>query len=185
MMPSVFLLPAGFLQVGRMDRVQRGAMNTNQKVQLTEEGLKKLQEELDHLRTVERVDVSQRIKEAKEGGDISESGEYEDAKQRQGFVEGRIRELERLLAHAEVIDRSDAVSGVVGLGSRVTVDERGERDTYTIVSRAEAGRGANGELRISTDSAVGAALMGKKVGQVVTARTPNGGEIKLKIVAVE
>lgn len=160
-------------------------MNTNQRVQLTEEGLKKLQEELDHLRNVERVDVSQRIKEAKEGGDISESGEYEDAKQRQGFVEGRIRELERLLAHAEVIDRSDAVSGTVGLGSRVTVEEGGERDTYTIVSGAEAGRSANGELRISKDSAVGSALMGQKVGTVVSVTTPNGSKLQYKIVSVE
>lgn len=158
-------------------------MSINGPVRLTEDGLRTLQEELDHLRTTERAVVSERIKEAKEGGDISESGEYEDAKRHQAFVEGRIRELERLLANAEVI-RASAGNGVVTLGAKVTVEEDGERDTYTIVNRAEAGRSKNGETRISSESAVGAALLGKKVGNRVTVSTP-GGAITLTIVTIE
>jgi transcription elongation factor GreA len=159
-------------------------MSNSQRVQLTPQGLQALQEELDYLRTVERAKVSERIKEAKEGGDISESGEYEDAKQHQAFVEGRIRELERVLAKADLIDPSSAQAGVVALGSRVTVEEDGRRDTYTIVSGAEAGR-KNGEIRISSESKVGAALLGRKVGDDVSVLTPGGQTIALRIVSVE
>lgn len=157
---------------------------SGERVRLTPQGLQTLQEEFDHLRTVERAHVSERIKEAKEGGDISESGEYEDAKQHQAFVEGRIRELERLLARAEVLDVSTSSNGVVTLGSRVTVDENGEHDTYMIVNRAEAGRGKSGEIRISNESIVGSALLGHKVGDQVQVTTP-GGTVTLDIVAVE
>lgn len=156
----------------------------SERVRLTEAGLAALKQELEHLYTVERPLVSERIKEAKEGGDISESGEYEDAKQRQAFMEGRIRELERVLARAELIDPSATKAGTVGLGSRVTVDEDGQRDTYMIVSAAEAGRGKNGEVRISNQSIVGAALLGHKVGEQVRVETP-GGSVSLKIVSVE
>ena len=159
-------------------------MSTNERVQLTPEGLQKLQDELQRLLTVDRPHVSQRIQEAKEGGDISESGEYEDAKQQQGFIEGRIREIEQILSRAVVIDSSNRARGVVGLGSKVTVEEDGQRDTYTVVNRAEAGRSGNGEIRISDESAVGKALLGKKVGQNVIVETP-GGSITLKIVDVK
>lgn len=159
-------------------------MSNNERVRLTEQGLRALQDELDYLRNVERTKVSERIKEAKEGGDVSESGEYEDAKQHQAFVEGRIRDLERLLARAETIDDSTRQNGVVDLGARVTVDEEGRRDTYMIVSRAEAGRGKNGEVRISNESSVGAALLGHRVGERVQVKTP-GGIVSLTIVSVE
>ena len=159
-------------------------MSNNTDVRLTEQGLRALREELDQLRTVERPIVSERIKEAKEGGDISESGEYEDAKRRQAFVEGRIRELERLLSRAQVIDPSSQRRGVVTLGSRVTVEEDGTRDTYTIVNKAEAGRGKNGEIRISNESIIGGALMGRKVGDSVSVSTP-GGSVSLTVVSVE
>ncbi|MEJ7652499.1 MAG: transcription elongation factor GreA [Chloroflexia bacterium] len=159
-------------------------MNSSNRVQLTEQGLKNLHEELHHLDTVERPNVSERIKEAKEGGDISESGEYEDAKRHQAFVEGRIREIEHLLAHADVIDDSKRTAGVVSLGSTVTVEEDGQRDTYMIVNRAESGRNKNGEIRISDVSIVGNALLGRKVGDKVKVETP-GGAVALTVVAVE
>ncbi|MBA2363450.1 MAG: transcription elongation factor GreA [Chloroflexia bacterium] len=159
-------------------------MSSTERVPLTQQGLDDLQTEVDHLRTVERTRVSERIKEAKEGGDISESGEYEDAKRAQAFLEGRIREIERVLAKADLIDPMSAQQGLVTLGSKVTVDEEGERSTYTIVSAAESGR-KNGEMRISNQSKVGAALLGRRVGERVPVATPNGETIKLTIVSVE
>lgn len=158
---------------------------SNNPVRLTAEGLNDLQAELDHLRTSERAVVSERIKEAKEGGDISESGEYEDAKRHQAFVEGRIRQLERLLANAETIESTMVQSGVVQLGSTVTVEENGQQDTYTVVSRAEAGKGKNGIMRISNESAVGSALLGRRVGETVAIKTPSGEDISLKIVELQ
>ena len=158
-------------------------MTNTQRVQLTEQGLQSLQEELENLRTVERAKVSERIKEAKEGGDISESGEYEDAKRAQAFVEGRIKELERTLARAEVIDPAAARAGVVTLGSKVTVEDPAGPATYRVVNAAEAGR-KNGEIRISNQSKVGAALLGRKVGDTVPVSAPQG-EITLTILSVE
>lgn len=159
-------------------------MSSTERVRLTQQGLDDLHTELDHLRTVERARVSERIKEAKEGGDISESGEYEDAKRAQAFLEGRIREIERVLAKADLIDPTSAKHGIVTLGSKVTVEEDGERSTYTIVSAAEAGR-KNGEMRISNQSKVGAALLGRRLGEKVPVATPNGQTITLTIVSVE
>ncbi len=160
-------------------------MSNSRTVRLTKTGLEDLQQELHRLRTVDRANVSERIKEAKEGGDISESGEYEEAKQAQAFVEGRIRELEHILAKAELIDPSGAQSGTVSLGTKVTVEDKdGIRDTYTIVSGAEAGR-KNGELRISNQSRVGSALLGRKVGDQVPVTTPNGQDLVLTILSVE
>jgi len=159
-------------------------VSTNERVRLTEQGLKELREELERLRTVERAKISARIREAKEGGDISESGEYEDAKHSQAFLEGRIKELEKLLANAEVIDRSAQPAGTVGLGSKVTVEENGRTYTYTIVDGAEAGRGRDGEVRISSKSAVGSALLGRRVGDSVEVEVP-AGKLTFKILSVE
>ncbi len=159
-------------------------MSSTERVRLTQQGLDDLHTELDHLRTVERARVSERIKEAKEGGDISESGEYEDAKRAQAFLEGRIREIERVLAKADLIDPTSVQQGLVTLGSKVTVEEDGESSTYTIVSAAEAGR-KNGEMRISNQSKVGAALLGRRLGEQVPVATPNGQTITLTIVSVE
>lgn len=159
-------------------------MSSTERVRLTQQGLDDLQNELDHLRTVERARVSERIKEAKEGGDISESGEYEDAKRAQAFMEGRIREIERILAKADLIDPMSAQQGLVTLGSKVTVEEDAERSTYTIVSAAESGR-RNGEMRISNQSRVGAALLGRRVGEQVPVAMPNGETTTLTIVSVE
>lgn len=138
---------------------------------LTPEGLKKLQEELQELRTEGRRRAAQRIKEAKALGDVRESGEYEDAKDFQGFIEGRIRELERMLADVEIIPE-DSGNEVVRLGSRVRIrDEEGYEEVWTLVGSAEAEprRG-----RISNESPVGQALLGRRVHETVEVRTPAG-----------
>ncbi len=147
---------------------------------LTPEGLKKLQEELQELRTEGRRRAAQRIKEAKALGDVRESGEYEDAKDFQGFIEGRIRELERMLADVQII-QEDNSSEVVRLGSRVRIrDDEGYEEEWTLVGSAEAEprRG-----RISNESPVGQALLGRRVQEMVEARTP-AGVVRFKILEI-
>ena len=139
---------------------------------LTPEGLKKLQDELQELRTEGRRKAALRIKEAKALGDVRESGEYEDAKEFQAFIEGRIRELERLLADVQIIDQANHHGGVIDLGSKVRVrDEEGFEEEWTLVGSAEAEprRG-----RISNESPVGQVLLGRRVNEVVEAQTPSG-----------
>lgn len=153
-------------------------------VLLTESGMQELLSELDHLRTVKRPEVAARIGQAKEYGDISENGEYEDAKNEQAFVEGRIRTIESLLNRARLIkdDTRAANGGLIRLGSRVTtIDNFDERETWTLVSSAEA-NAAQG--KISDESLVGHALLGKRVGDQVAIQAP-GGAVKFKIVAVD
>jgi transcription elongation factor GreA len=159
-------------------------MADDKPVYLTESGLKELREELNHLRIVKRPEVAARIGQAKEYGDISENGEYEDAKNEQAFVEGRIRTIETLLNRARVIreEGSDAKSDTVRLGSRVTtVDDFDERETWKLVSSAEA-NAAQG--KISDESLVGRALLGKRIGDQVSVRAP-AGVMKFKIVSIE
>ncbi|HEY57572.1 MAG TPA: transcription elongation factor GreA [Anaerolineae bacterium] len=148
---------------------------------LTPEGLKKLQEELEYLRTVKRKEVAERLHAAlEEGGDLTENAEYEAAKNEQAFVEGRIQELEHLLASAKVIE--DMQRDVVDVGCTVTVEEEdGMVSTYTIVGQAEAAP-QNG--LISNESPLGKALMGHKVGDEVEVRAP-GGQFKVRILKVE
>jgi len=151
---------------------------------LTEPGRKELMAELDHLRMVKRPEVAARISQAKEYGDISDNSEYEDAKNEQAFTEGRIRTIESLLSRARVIreDSRNANPGTVQLGKRVTtVDDTDERETWILVSSAEA-NAAQG--KISDESLVGRALMGKRVGDQVTVQAPKG-VIQFSIVAVE
>jgi transcription elongation factor GreA len=145
---------------------------------LTPEGLKKLQAELQELRTEGRRHAAQRIKDAKAQGDVRESGEYEDAKEYQAFTEGRIRELERLLADVQIIEERNG-GGVVRLGSKVRIrDEEGYEEVWTLVGSAEADprRG-----RISNESPVGQVLLGRRVNETVTAQTP-AGTMKLTIL---
>lgn len=148
---------------------------------LTPEGLKKIQEELEYLRTVKRKEVAARLRAAlEEGGDLTENAEYEAAKNEQAFVEGRIQELEHILANAKVIQ--EAQRDVVDVGSTVTVEEEdGTVTTYTIVGQAEA---APQEGRISNESPLGQALIGHKVGEEVEVRAP-GGQFKVRILKVE
>jgi len=137
---------------------------------LTPEGLAKLQAELYELVTEGRRKAALRIKEAKALGDLRESGEYEDAKANQGFIEGRIRELERLLADVQIIEQQN--NGVVGLGSQVRIrDEEGYEEVWTLVGSAEADPRHG---RISNESPVGHVLLGRQVNDTVEAQTPAG-----------
>ncbi|SMB99953.1 transcription elongation factor GreA [Thermanaeromonas toyohensis ToBE] len=142
-------------------------------VLLTLGGLKKLEEELEYLKSVKRREVAERIKEAIGFGDLSENSEYEDAKNEQAFIEGRILALEKTLRHARVIDTQELPDNVVSLGSKVTVKDvdSGEELTYEIVGSLEADPG---EMRISAQSPVGKALLGREVGTLVEIQVPDG-----------
>ena len=150
---------------------------------LTAEGLIKLEDELNNLRTVRRQEVAERLKVAISYGDISENSEYDDAKSEQAFIEGRILELEQMINTATIIDdTANKKKGVVSLGSVVVVKdmETGEEEVYTIVGTTEADPFEN---RISNESPVGAAILGQKVNTVVQVNTPVG-ELSYKIVKV-
>jgi transcription elongation factor GreA len=148
---------------------------------LTPEGLKKLEEELEYLKTVRRAEVAERLHNAMAEGEVEENPEYEDAKNEQAFVEGRILELEAILANAVVIENKGPANEV-RLGSRVTIVdmETGDKEQYLIVGSAEADP-QNG--RISHESPVGRALLGHKVNDVVTVQAPQG-VMKFKITHI-
>jgi len=149
---------------------------------LTPDGLRKLEEELEFLKTVKRKEVAERIKQAKEFGDLAENSEYEDAKNEQAFMEGRILTVEAMLRNAKVIDNHDVRSDVVTVGATVRLeDEAGEELNYTIVGSPEADPRHD---RISNESPVGRALLGKRKGQTVTVKAP-GGTIKYTIKAIK
>ena len=147
---------------------------------LTEEGKKKLEEELDYLETVRRVEIGERIKAAREFGDISENSEYDDAKNEQGLMEARIAEIIRILGDATVV-ASPKRSTKVGIGSVVTVKIKGKEREFSIVGAAESDVR---EGKISNESPVGAALLGKKKGDKVKALGPSGKEVEMTIVKI-
>ena len=148
---------------------------------LTKEGFQKLQEELDHLRTVKRQEVAERLHEAMEGGELIENAEYEAAKNEQAFVEGRIQELDTILATAHVIEENGK-SDVIQVGATVTIHEEGNPvETFTIVGAAEANPR---EGKISNESPIGKSLLGHKAGETVHVDAP-GGHFKVKIVKVK
>jgi len=155
---------------------------TEKPVFLTREGLEKLEEELEYLETTKRTEVAARIQSAKEEGDISENAEYDDAKHEQAFVEGRIMTLRSMISNAELI-KEDVPSDIVRLGSRVTVQEDGDGETniYYVVGSAEADP-LNG--RISNESPIGRALMGRAANSVVSYQAPDG-KISLTILHIE
>ncbi|MGI6649969.1 MAG: transcription elongation factor GreA [Bacillota bacterium] len=140
---------------------------------LTLEGLKKLETELEQLKTVKRREVAERIKQAVEFGDISENSEYEDAKNEQAFVEGRILTLEKMLRRARVIDEADIATDVVSVGSKVLIKdlEDGEEIEFTVVGSAEADPEAK---KVSIESPVGRAILGQTSGQIVEVKVPAG-----------
>jgi transcription elongation factor GreA len=150
----------------------------NKPVYLTADGLQKLKAELNHLITVERPRVAARIHEAKLDGDITENAEYEDAKQEQSFLEGRIATLESQLKNAEVIETHNGDR--VGIGSTVVIKGGDGEDRFTIVGSAEA---APRDGRISNESPVGAALMGRRKGDKVTVLAP-AGPVTYTVVSV-
>jgi transcription elongation factor GreA len=151
-------------------------------VLLTQEGYEKLQEELQQLSTDKRREVADRIRIAREFGDISENSEFDDAKNEQMLLEKQIAKLEERLRSARIIDPSDADVGAVGVGLEVTVKDvdRKRDSTYRIVGSAEADPSAG---RLSNESPVGRALMGKKKGETIEVSVP-AGVLKLKIVKI-
>ena len=150
---------------------------------LTKEGYQKLQEELEHLRSVKRQEVANRLHEAMEGGELIENAEYEAAKNEQAFVEGRIQELEILLATARVIDGSKKEKAdLVQIGSTVTIKEDGVKpEVYTIVGAAEANPR---EGRISNESPIGKAILNHRVGDEVEVEAP-AGMYKVTIMKID
>jgi transcription elongation factor GreA len=148
---------------------------------LTRQGYQKLQEELDYLRTIKRQEVAKRLHEAMEGGELIEDAEYEAAKNEQAFVEGRIQELELLLANARVIEETGTMD-VAQVGARVTIQEDdNEPELYTIVGPAEA---APRQGRISNESPLGRALLDHRAGDKVHVEAP-GGSFSVCILKVE
>jgi len=147
-------------------------MNKQRPTFLTQKGYQKLEQELDHLRTVRRQEIAQRLHDALEEGELIENAELEDARNEQSFVEGRILALENMLRNAVIIEE-EGPREKVGLGSRVTVREgsSGPLETYHIVGSAEADP-ANG--LISNESPLGRALMGRKVGEQAEVDAPDG-----------
>jgi transcription elongation factor GreA len=150
---------------------------------LTPEGFDKLREEIEQLSTVKRREVAERIKQAREFGDITENSEYDDAKNEQAMLEHRIATLEERLAHARVIEADEIKSDVVGLGSRVRLKDIDANETieYTIVGSAEANPTQN---RLSNESPVGKAILGHKKGEIVEVAAPRGS-LKFKILDIK
>lgn len=148
---------------------------------LTRHGYDKKQEELDYLRTTKRHEVAERLHEAMEGGELIEDAEYEAAKNEQAFVEGRIQELEILLANARVIEEKGKMD-VVQIAATVTIQEgKGEPEVYTIVGPAEANPR---EGRISHESPLGRALLNHRAGETVNVDAPDGS-FTVNIIKVE
>ncbi|MFQ5857762.1 MAG: transcription elongation factor GreA [Anaerolineae bacterium] len=148
-------------------------MASDRQIYLTPEGRKKLEEELEYLRTIKRRDIAELIASAKEEGDISENAAYDEAKNQQAFLEGRIQDIKRILNNSVIIDETDGPTNVVTIGSHVTVVEEGydEAETFRIVGSAEADPSQG---LISNESPMGKALLGHRVGDHVTVKTPGG-----------
>ena len=149
---------------------------------MTLAGKQKLEDELEYLITVERKEVVERIKIARSFGDLSENSEYDSAKEEQGFVEGRISTIESMLRNAIIIEETEGESDIVTLGKTVKFIELpdGEEEEYTIVGSAEADPF---EGKISNDSPIAKALLGRKVDDVVKLTTP-GGDMEVRIVSI-
>lgn len=146
---------------------------TEKETILTAEGLLKIEERLEELKSVKRVEVAERIKQAISFGDISENSEYEDAKNEQAFIEGEIITIEKMIRTAKVINITDLQTDVVTFGTTVEIEDKEFLDieTYTLVGPAEADPNKN---KISNESPVGAAIIGHKVGDEVEVHVPAG-----------
>jgi transcription elongation factor GreA len=151
---------------------------------ITQEGLERLRQELEELTTVKRREVAERIKEAREFGDIMENSEYDDAKNEQALLEQRIAQLEERLRRATVVDQNHVDTETVGVGVLVHVKDQksGDSKKFQIVGSAEADPTEN---KLSNESPVGKALVGHKRGEVVTVEVPRGPKRKLKITKIE
>lgn len=155
--------------------------SNNSNVILTPEGRDQLEQELNYLETEKRAEIGERIKVAREFGDISENSEYDDAKNEQGMVEARIAEISHILSEATVVNTPKR-SNKVNIGSTVTVDMGGKERVFTIVGAAESDVAVN---KISNESPVGAALIGRKKGDKVQATGPTGRDIAMEIIKIE
>ncbi len=149
---------------------------------VSSEGLKKLQEELEYLKTTKRKEVAEAIKTARAFGDLSENSEYDEAKNEQGLVEARIAEIESMLKNVKVIDESNIRTDAVDVGNRVKVKDEtfDEEIEYTIVGSSESNPMDN---KISDESPIGRALIGAQVGETVKAETP-GGDIVMMVLEI-
>jgi transcription elongation factor GreA len=158
-------------------------MTEEKEIILTKEGLQKLEAELEHLKSVRREEVAERIKQAIAFGDITENSEYEDAKNEQAFIEGRILSLEKTLKNSRLMEETDIRTDVVSLGSKVTLKEvkSGREVTVLLVSSVES---KLKDGKISDESPVGRAILGKKVKSTVSVEAP-AGIIKYKIMKVD
>jgi len=157
--------------------------NSNDELLLTKDGLEKLENELHHLRTVKRKDIAARIKEAISYGDITDNSEYEDAKNEQAFIEGRIITLEKMLRRARILEKVDNDDCLVSLGSTVKLKDidLNKDYEYTIVSTAETDPT---EKKISNESPVGKAILGLTVGDQVAVKVP-AGTFNYRIEAID
>ena len=157
-------------------------MNSDKQTVLTSEGLKKLETELEELKTKTRKDVANKIKEAIAFGDLSENSEYDEAKNEQALVEARIIQIEAMLKNVKIVDSSDLTDDLVQIGSKVKINDLTYDEVleYRIVGSVEANPN---EGRISDESPVGRSLLGHRAGEEVEAQTP-GGKLKLKILEI-
>lgn len=155
---------------------------SKQQIVVTDDGLKKLTEELDYLKNVKRKEVVESIRTALSFGDLSENSEYDEAKNEQAKVEAQINELEETLKHIKVISDDDISTDIVNVGAKIKVldVEYDEELEYSIVGSTEANPMEN---KISDQSPIGSALLGARVGEIITAVTP-GGELELKILSI-
>ena len=151
-------------------------------IKITDEGLQKLQEELETLKTEGRADIAEKIKIARGYGDLSENSEYVEAKNEQAKLEARIVEIEAMLKNVEIIEdiKGKAKTVVIGVKVKVIDEEYGEEEEYRVVGSTEAN---SREGKISDESPMGKALLGKKIGDEVTVEAP-GGEFKVKILEI-
>ena len=157
-------------------------MSGQKKYIMTYEGIKKLEDELEFLKTVKRRDITEKIKVALSFGDLSENAEYDEAKNEQAFVEGRILQLENMLKNADILDESEIHSDIINVGSVVKAKdlEFGDIEEYTVVGSAEADPINN---KISSESPVGRGFMGKRVGDIIEVTVPDGVS-KFEIVEI-
>ncbi len=151
---------------------------------LTPEGLQKLKEEIEYLSTEKRREIADRIRIAREFGDITENAEYDHAKNEQAMLEHRIAQLEERLLSARVIDKKEISKDVVSVGSKVRLRDVAAKETveYHIVGSAEANPA---EQKLSNESPVGKAIIGRKKGETVEVITPRGGSLKYKILDIK
>lgn len=157
-------------------------MAEDKEIILTAEGMQKLKDEFEYLKTTKRQEMAEKIKVARGFGDLSENAEYDEAKNEQAEVEARINQIIEMLKYARILDESEIIADEVNLGSKVKIldVEFEEELEYTIVSTTEADPSNN---KLSQESPVGKALLHGKVGDIVRAETP-GGEIELKILEI-